>query len=298
MDRLYRFNAEGHTLAALSFPSQAAGQLPVVLLHGVTASITFWTQEQAALFAPRGPVTALSLPGHYPAAFPPDFTENDLSAASYARVLAAGVHAVTGGRPALLVGHSTGGFAALALAALAPEVVAGVISISGFAHGRWTGALGFGQHVVRTGSLGRWAFKMTYALNRLTLLGQRASWRVYTPHPQRLFSSQAFAATFESFFANYRRLDLAAMALTFARMPEIDITSDLGSIHVPTLVITGDLDPIVPPAQANLIADRVPDAALAVISGAGHMPHLAYFDVYCDCVTAWLRERRFVREGS
>jgi pimeloyl-ACP methyl ester carboxylesterase len=83
------------------------------------------------------------------------------------------------------------------------------------------------------------------------------------------------------------------MALYLARMPEIDITENLAAIRVPTLVITGDCDPIVPPAQAFLIADRVRDANLVVIPGAGHMPHLSYFDVYGDWVKAWLRERQF-----
>lgn len=50
-----------------------------------------------------------------------------------------------------------------------------------------------------------------------------------------------------------------------------DLTGDLPSIGVPTLVIVGDEDAITPPKFSELMRDRIPTAKLEVIRGAGHL---------------------------
>ena len=149
---------DGHTLAVVSFPSEADGP-PIFLLHGITASVHFWTSELIAPFTAHGPCYALSLPGHYPAAFPRDFSESTLDAELIAKLLIEAVRGVHDDGPVVLVGHSTGGFAALDIAAHAPELAQAVISISGFANGTWTGALGLNQKLTRAGRWGRQLFK-------------------------------------------------------------------------------------------------------------------------------------------
>jgi pimeloyl-ACP methyl ester carboxylesterase len=44
----------------------------------------------------------------------------------------------------------------------------------------------------------------------------------------------------------------------------------LGQIVAPTLVVSGSDDILVPPANAYLLADRIPDAALEIFPDAGH----------------------------
>jgi 3-oxoadipate enol-lactonase len=41
---------------------------------------------------------------------------------------------------------------------------------------------------------------------------------------------------------------------------------------IPTLVVVGEADGLTPPAQARAMADSIPGARLAIISGAGHLP--------------------------
>jgi 3-oxoadipate enol-lactonase len=48
----------------------------------------------------------------------------------------------------------------------------------------------------------------------------------------------------------------------WARLPEI---------RVPTLVLTGDRDVLIPPENARILAGRIPDAQLVVIEDAGHV---------------------------
>lgn len=46
----------------------------------------------------------------------------------------------------------------------------------------------------------------------------------------------------------------------------------LGSITAPTLVLHGDRDVVVDPANGPLLAGRIPDARLVVLEGHGHLP--------------------------
>jgi pimeloyl-ACP methyl ester carboxylesterase len=49
-----------------------------------------------------------------------------------------------------------------------------------------------------------------------------------------------------------------------------DVYDRLGDITHPTLVITGDDDVIIPPANSRLLAERIPNATLVVLAGARH----------------------------
>ena len=47
----------------------------------------------------------------------------------------------------------------------------------------------------------------------------------------------------------------------------------LGGITAPTLVLHGDQDVVVAPANGQLLADRIPGARLVVLEGHGHLPY-------------------------
>jgi pimeloyl-ACP methyl ester carboxylesterase len=63
---------------------------------------------------------------------------------------------------------------------------------------------------------------------------------------------------------------LYAADLQFQAFAEFDGSSTLPHIKAPTLVMTGDLDELVPPQNARLIAGLIPGASLVVIPGCGH----------------------------
>lgn len=286
----YPLRSGDHALTAIALNSTTPG-VPVILLHGITGSVHFWEPGLVAPFHKYGPCYALSLPGHYPAVFPRGFAPGDLTAESIAVVLTAAIRELVGERPVLLVGHSTGGFAALAIAAHTPEIARGVISINGFAQGQWAGALGMYQRWARRGILGRLAFKSVYGAAKLSYAIFHQASRMYTPNPRRVFAYPGLTTIVKPLsFPAYRKLDLDAMLLYFRRMPDIDIMSLLPRITAPTLALTGDADPIVPPAQARLIAECVPQAELAVLEGGvGHVPFYEVPDAYQQAVSGWLR---------
>ena len=55
---------------------------------------------------------------------------------------------------------------------------------------------------------------------------------------------------------------------------EMDLRHAVPRIHVPALVVVGELDRVTPPAAAIELAGALPDGRLVVLDGAGHIPML------------------------
>ncbi len=296
MDRTWEIELEGHCLAAVLTHASDSG-IPVFFLHGIAGSIYFWTPELTSPFHDLGPCYSLSLPGHFPAAFPKDFPADCLTAELIARLVSSAIRKIVGNKKVLLVGHSTGGFAALSVAIYDPDAVAGIISIAGFSQGQWTGALGLNQWFVRQGPLGRSVFKTVYRLGKYPALF-RMFWQVYANDHISLLKSPHFDGVINSSFLPLQRLDLDAMVTYFAVMPRTDITSCLSKIAVPTCLIVGDKDPIVPPKQSVTIAEKVASAKLAIIKGSGHLPFFERPMEYKRAIVSWLTEFQVFSDHS
>lgn len=71
-----------------------------------------------------------------------------------------------------------------------------------------------------------------------------------------------------------------------------DIRADLERVHVPTLLVWGERDPLVPAHLAEEWTRALPDVRLVVLPGAGHVP---MFDVPADLGDAI---RAFLDEGG
>ena len=63
---------------------------------------------------------------------------------------------------------------------------------------------------------------------------------------------------------------LYAMARQMVAIQSFNTYERLGQITTPTLVITGDADILVPPANSKILAERIPGASLQTVPGAGH----------------------------
>lgn len=59
----------------------------------------------------------------------------------------------------------------------------------------------------------------------------------------------------------------------------------LKNVNLPTLVIHGDKDPLIPPPHALATAEAVPGAKLVMISGMGHEVPPAAWDEIIQAVT-------------
>jgi pimeloyl-ACP methyl ester carboxylesterase len=290
MSDVHTLHVEGHTLAALALNAPDTPGYPVILIHGINGSVRFWGQDQILAFLEQGPCYALSLPGHYPAAFPAGFQKEQLTAEMMGRVLAAAILELVGDRPVTLAGFSTGGFAALAIAIYAPEVVRRLISISGFCQGRWTGALATYQWLARHGALGRALFQGMYSIVRSSFGVGYSMLRAYAADAEAMYAYPHFRACSEAAYPDVKRLDLSSLADYYEVMPDIDISDLLPGIRVPTLVLAGDCDPIVPPDQARLISQLIPDSDLVMIPGGGHILFAERPAEYQCALGDWLRK--------
>ncbi|MER7734075.1 alpha/beta hydrolase [Streptomyces erythrochromogenes] len=97
----------------------AVGAPPIVLVHGTRFSAGQWSPQLDALRADF-PVAAVDLPGHGSRSAEP------WSLAAASEVIAAAVDSLDRG-PALVVGHSLGGYAALEFARRRPELLRGLV---------------------------------------------------------------------------------------------------------------------------------------------------------------------------
>ena len=67
-----------------------------------------------------------------------------------------------------------------------------------------------------------------------------------------------------------------------------DTASRLQEIRAPTLVLTGDDDQIIPGESSRLLVERIPDATLRIIAGAGHLFFLEQPDETIATLTEFL----------
>jgi pimeloyl-ACP methyl ester carboxylesterase len=70
-----------------------------------------------------------------------------------------------------------------------------------------------------------------------------------------------------------------------------DLRPSLGSIDVPTLLLWGERDPLVPPRLAEEWRAELPDARLVVLPGAGHVPMFEAPGAVAAALLAFLEER-------
>jgi alpha-beta hydrolase superfamily lysophospholipase len=71
--------------------------------------------------------------------------------------------------------------------------------------------------------------------------------------------------------------------------PSSFVTDRLGEVHLPTLVLAGGLDQVVPPAATRLVADRIPGARLELDPESGHTVRSSLRG-YHELVEAFLAE--------
>jgi len=289
MCSLKEMDIGGHKIVARIYNEDKAG-IPVIFIHGITATIDFWEPAQTPIFNKHFRWYSLSLPGHYPAQLPSEFRKESVTAGMIAQVLTDAIKELVGDQPVMLVGHSTGAFAALSIAANNPEMVSGVISISGFAQGRWTGALGIFQKLARFGIIGRVLFKINFNILASTIWIYRFGVGLYAKDRKALYSNTDFNTGVVIAYRGTKKFDLNSLLPFFNRMPDIDISELLPNITAPTLALAGDSDPIVPPEQSQIIVERVPKGEKVLLEGAGHLPMFERQDEFNRVITDWVEK--------
>lgn len=71
-----------------------------------------------------------------------------------------------------------------------------------------------------------------------------------------------------------------------------EATGRLSELRVPTLVVTGGSDPIVPPEESERLAAEIPGATLALMEGCGHLPQEECPAQFSELLLGWLQAEK------
>ncbi len=236
-------------------PHPSEGSL--ILIHGSGCDHTTWPPVLRRL--PGISVYALDLPGHGRSG---GAARDDVGA--WADLIERFAETLSLGRVAL-VGHSLGGAIAQTLALRHPDWLSAAILVGTGARLRVAPAIleGLASDDPRQAidQICRWSFG---------------------PHPPKA----EYDRVREIFF----RTDPLVTHSDLSACDRFDVMDRVGTIPVPTLVISASEDRLTPEKYGRYLADRIPDARLAVIPDAGHMMGLEKPESFLDPIRSFLSE--------
>lgn len=234
---------------------------PLVYVHGLSGC---WQNflENILPFSDRHRVVALDLPGFGASPMP----EWDITMPRYGDMLdefclELNLHACT------LVGNSMGGFVAAEVAIREPDWVQQLVLISaaGISHARMRSepASALGRMTVVTTPISMRIGDRMMTRPRLRALAFRGV--MYKPERLRP----------ELLLEQYRQsLGAPGFLEAISTLPGYDFLDRLEVIAIPTLIVWGRQDRIVPSKDALGYHERVADSQLVVMDRTGHMPML------------------------
>ena len=249
---------------------------PLLLLHGLTASLFSW-DRCAAILARDFRVIRIDLPGH--GLTGPD-PAGRYGLAELAALVASLLDAL-GIERASIAGSSLGGAVAWHVAAGFPERVDRLILLAPIGYpmpGRLPWPLRLLADPIAGPVLSRFAPRREFMKRLMATYGDRAR-----------FDPEDADRQFQLFRRSGNREALGAF-LRGGRMP--DPRPLLARIAAPTLILWGSADAIAPPALAERFAQDIPGARRAVIAGAGHAPMVELPEATAAAMRAFLAEGR------
>ncbi|MDQ1019721.1 alpha/beta fold hydrolase [Streptomyces afghaniensis] len=231
---------------------------PIVFVHGTRFSAGQWSPQLAAL---RGefPVAAADLPGHG------SRSAEAWSLKAAVEVIGGAVESLGCG-PALVVGHSLGGYASLEFARLRPERLRGLVLAGASASTRGAWAVPY-----------RWVAGLVPRLpaDRLARWNDRLL--------RRLYPAEVVEATLRGGYA-FHTLP-AAWGEVLGRFD----TGAMRHVAAPVLLLNGERDRVFRSGEAQF-ARAHPHARVELVPRAGHLANFDDPDAFSDAV------RRFARQ--
>lgn len=240
---------------------------PILLVHGFPLCREAWRAQIDALAATCR-VVAPDLRG---------FGENPAKAEGVLTMdrFAGDLHALLKGLetgPAVVAGHSMGGYVALAFARLFPSMLKGLVLVATRA-GPDTPEAAAGRRATAEKVRAEGTRIVVDAMASMMLAPGRTD-----PRVRGLMEGATKEGVIGALLGMAERADSAPM---------------LGKISVPTLVVTGSADAIIPPAESEAMARAIPGAALEVIPGAGHLVAFEEPEAFNRVLEGWLALRGF-----
>ncbi len=252
----------------------------VLLIHGMAGSTATWKSVMPAL-AEQFTVVAPDLPGHGDS----EKLVGDLSLGSFASTLRDLLVALDLER-ATIVGQSLGGGVAMQFAYQYPERAERLV-------------------LVGSGGLGR---EVNHLLKILSLPGSSALLQLACAAPVREAVAAAGEAAgrlgmdtppaLKEFWRSYESLGEKETRRAFLRTlravvdPRGQAVSAANRLHlaaeIPTLIVWGDADPIIPLSHAHAAHEGIEGSRLEIFPGVGHYPHCEAPERFVEVLTEFI----------
>ena len=233
--------------------------VPVLLLHGTSASLHTWDGWVTGL-AGRERVIRVDLPGF---GLTGPFPHDDYGIERYIEFVAALLDALEL-KQVVIAGNSFGGQVAWEFAATTPERVAGLVLVD---------AAGY-----------------PFRPESIPLAFQLARFPVLQPLVERLLPRHVVRASLHNVYGDPTRVDEAlvdryfelalregnrrALGLRFAHvMPTEERAARIRTLTQPTLILWGGRDRLIPPESASRFASDIAGSRLVMFDRLGHVPH-------------------------
>lgn len=253
---------EGQTIRYRESGSENAPSL--VLLHGFTDSLHTW-DALADVLDDEFHVLCPDLPGHGLSGSSPD---DDYSNAELVDFVGAFLDA-TGTQDAILVGNSLGGIAAWRYAA-GSDTVRGLVLLApgGVPHN------GVGDTPLDVPAM------LKFYLKGAPEAGVKAALQAMYADPSKV--TQARITEFRDMMKEGGHGDAFVARAGAFTLP--DPAPDMNKIMVPTIVIWGAQDVVLPPAHADVFAQNIAGSDIMILENVGHMPQAEATDQVADAI--------------
>ncbi len=259
-----------------------AGDGPVlVLLHGDGETARDWRWVMPGLAAAGHRVLALSLPGHGGSASADSYAQEDLADWLASVLEALGLDRAT------VIGNSIGALMGLHLTLRRPDLVERLVLVDSAGLGRVVNPVlaaetlpGLGEAAIAM-SLMPGGAPLRAAVRSVNLFGQ--PWRA----PAGWWLDQLRWGSAPALL--HASVECKRAILGAAGQHHV-ITGRLGEVRVPTLVLWGLLDKVVPFTHGRAAAKRLPNGRFQLLAGCGHMPHVECPKAFVDAVLRFLAQ--------
>ena len=251
---------------------------PILLLHGLGASLEQWEWSQPGLSS-RHEVVALDLPGFGRSQSPP----RDQFDLDHMVSLLGGFIDAMGWQSATVIGNSMGGLLAISMALNLEGRVSRLVLTGSAGLGR---DLGWPLRVAWLPCLGE-AILPFMALRPLVHYSLRRLFSDPSRLPNRMVDVSADNYKRRSIRSNFLRAIRIGVSLSGQR-DSINFRDQLDKIRVPTLLIWGREDGVMPLEHGKIAHQLIAGSKLTVFDDCGHVPQIEHPGRFVDEVEHFL----------
>jgi 4,5:9,10-diseco-3-hydroxy-5,9,17-trioxoandrosta-1(10),2-diene-4-oate hydrolase len=264
---------------------------PVLLIHGLGEFLEVWSRNIAPL-SEYFNVYAVDLPGHGLSGKPLGSYTLDFTSEFIVHFMQA-----LGIERASLVGHSLGGMVCLSVAISFPDKVDNLVLVDA---GGLTKEVPLTYRLATLPVLGHILLGPRLFVNKVTIrMGLKMKRHFYNPN----IVDEVWIDAACRYLKRPERKDAIANIIRSSikpgqMYPGASIVDKLHLVEVPTLVVHGAQDRVVPVRYAQLACELITDARCKVIDECGHCPQIEKAAQFNDLVAAFLRASESAEKGA